>query len=160
MTAPYSVVLKPNSIIRRRRRRRSRRQRNAGPASPARTAEFVVIFQADLGSPVPLAKIFRFTRRANHLYKFAPSHPTRGACHGRRETRGGLRWTRQRYARDGIAGRVLRTPGAIAEHADERCFRVRQNRVVLTPRRWRQVLRSCVGPTGLRVRPESSGRIA
>ena len=27
--------------------------------------------------PVPFAKIFRFTRRANHLYKFAPSHPTR-----------------------------------------------------------------------------------
>jgi hypothetical protein len=28
--------------------------------------------------PVPFAKIFRFTRRANHLYKFAPSHPTEG----------------------------------------------------------------------------------
>ena len=27
----------------------------------------------------PFAKIFRFTRRANHLYKFGPSHPTRGA---------------------------------------------------------------------------------
>src|SRR5450432_3453321 len=37
------------------------------------------------------------------------SHPTRGAYHGRRETRGGLRWTRQRYARDGIAGRVDET---------------------------------------------------
>ena len=35
-------------------------------------------------------------------------------------------------------------------HADERRFRGRQNRVVLTPRRWRQVSRSCVGPTGLR----------
>src|SRR5450755_1142299 len=34
---------------------------------------------------VPFAKIFRFTRRANHLYKFAPSHPTRGAYHDRHE---------------------------------------------------------------------------
>jgi hypothetical protein len=64
-------------------------------------------------------------------------------------TRGGLRWTRQRFARDGIAGRVERL---LSDHrrADERCCCVRQNRVVLTPRRWRQVLRSCVGPTGLR----------
>src|ERR1700704_301960 len=28
--------------------------------------------------PAPLAKIFRLTRRANHLYKLAPSHPRRG----------------------------------------------------------------------------------
>jgi hypothetical protein len=28
--------------------------------------------------PAPLAKIFRFPRRANHLYKFAPSRPTEG----------------------------------------------------------------------------------
>jgi hypothetical protein len=64
-------------------------------------------------------------------------------------TRGGMRWTRQRFARDGIAGRVERL---LSDHrrADERCCCVRQNRVVLTPRRWRQVLRSCVGPTGLR----------
>src|SRR5216683_6299853 len=64
-------------------------------------------------------------------------------------TRGGMRWTRQRFARDGIAGRVLES---VSDHrrADERCCCGRQNRVVLTPRRWRQVLRSCVGPTGLR----------
>jgi hypothetical protein len=64
-------------------------------------------------------------------------------------TRGGLRWTRQRFACDGIAGRVERLLSD-HRHADERCSRGRQNRVVLTPRRWRQVLRSCVGPTGLR----------
>jgi hypothetical protein len=51
----------------------------------ARTRRFVVLSQADLGRPVPSAKIFRFTRRANHLYKFAPSHPTRGAYHDRHE---------------------------------------------------------------------------
>jgi hypothetical protein len=28
--------------------------------------------------PAPFAKIFRLTRRANHLYKLAPSHPMRG----------------------------------------------------------------------------------
>src|SRR5450631_4873190 len=59
-----------------------------------------------------------------------------------------MRWTRQRLARDRIAGRVERLLSD-HRHADERCCSVRQNRVVLTPRRWRQVLRSCVGPTGL-----------
>jgi hypothetical protein len=34
------------------------------------------------------------------------------------------------------------------QHADERCCRGRPNRVVLTPRRWRQALRRHVGPTG------------
>jgi hypothetical protein len=49
-----------------------------------------------------------------------------------------MRWTRQRLARDGIAGLVERL---VSDHrrADERCCSVRQNRVVLTPRRWRQV---------------------
>ena len=51
----------------------------------------------------------------------------------------GMRWTRQRFARDGIAGRVLRDFVSDQQRADERCFRGRQNRVVLTPRRWRQV---------------------
>jgi hypothetical protein len=64
-------------------------------------------------------------------------------------TRDGVRWTRQRFACDGIAGRVERSVSG-HRRADERCCSVRQNRVVLTPRRWRQVLRSCVGPTGLR----------
>src|ERR1700736_2045062 len=59
------------------------------------------------GCPVPLAKIFRFTRRANHLYKFAPSHPTRGAYHDRHGRGVRMRWTRQRFARNGIAGRVM-----------------------------------------------------
>ena len=36
------------------------------------------------------------------------------------------------------------------QHADERCCSVRRSRVVLTPRRWRQVRGCCVGPTGLR----------
>src|ERR1700676_1134680 len=56
------------------------------PVAVAHAGRFVVTSQADLGRPVLVAKIFHFTRRANHLYKFAPSHPTRGAYrdrHGR-----------------------------------------------------------------------------
>src|SRR3984893_7715515 len=49
-----------------------------------------------------------------------------------------MRWTRQRFARDGIAGLVERLVSD-HRHADERCCCGRQNRVVLTPRRWRQV---------------------
>jgi hypothetical protein len=43
--------------------------------------------QSDLPCPVPFQKIFRFPRRANHLYKFARPAPHRGAFrdrHGRR----------------------------------------------------------------------------
>src|SRR5450631_1247124 len=49
---------------------------------------------------------FRFPRRANHLYKFAPSRPTQRGVSRSSRTRDGVRWTRQRFARDGIAGRV------------------------------------------------------
>jgi hypothetical protein len=51
----------------------------------------------------------------------------------------GMRWTRQRFACGVMAGRVLKEPVSDHKHADERCCRGRQNRVVLTPRRWRQV---------------------
>src|SRR5712664_3118853 len=50
-----------------------------------------------------------------------------------------MRWTRQRQARDGIAGRVGERPVSDQQRADERCCSVRRSRVVLTPRRWRQV---------------------
>src|SRR5229473_2646659 len=39
-------------------------------------------------------------------------------------------------------------PVSDQQHADERCCCVRRSRVVLTPRRWRQVRGCCVGPTG------------
>jgi hypothetical protein len=35
--------------------------------------------------PALLAKIFRLARRANHLYKLAPSHPTKGRIASRHE---------------------------------------------------------------------------
>src|SRR6266849_10383732 len=50
-----------------------------------------------------------------------------------------MRWTRQRFARDGIAGWVGERPVSDQQRADERCCSVRRSRVVLTPRRWRQV---------------------
>src|SRR5882672_9140019 len=80
----------------------------------ARIGEFVEADQRDSTSPVPFAKIFRFTRRANHLYKFAPSHPTRGAYRDRHGRGVRMRWTRQRFARDGIAGRVGERP--VSDH--------------------------------------------
>jgi hypothetical protein len=83
------------------------------------------------------------------ILELSPSHPTRGAYRDRHETRGGMRWTRQRFARDGIAGRVERLVSD-QQRADERCCCVRRSRVVLTPRRWRQVRGCYVGPTGLR----------
>src|SRR5712672_2570683 len=48
-----------------------------------------------------------FTPPKSPLELFA-SHPKRGAYHDRHERRGGMRWTRQRLARDGIAGLVER----------------------------------------------------
>src|SRR5216683_7769872 len=90
------------------------------------------------GVSSPICKnISVFTYPKSLLELFA-SHPKRGAYHDRHERRGGMRWTRQRFARDGIAGLVERL---VSDHrrADERCCCGRQNRVVLTPRRWRQV---------------------
>src|SRR5712691_10782515 len=50
-----------------------------------------------------------------------------------------MRWTRQRFARNVMAGRVGERPVSDQQRADERCCSVRRSRVVLTPRRWRQV---------------------
>ena len=58
----------------------------------------------------------------------------------------GMRWTRRRRARVVMAGRVSRerSPGGRTTDA----CRGRRSRVVLTPRRWRQVQRRHVRPTG------------
>src|SRR5260370_2772155 len=45
----------------------------------ARVAEFLEPDQADLPCPVPSQKIFRFARRANHLYNSRHPVPHRGA---------------------------------------------------------------------------------
>jgi hypothetical protein len=60
--------------------------------SHARKLKFAEAIQADLGRPVPLRKIFRFARRANHLYNFAPSRlDKRGVGH-----------RHERWARDAV----------------------------------------------------------
>src|SRR6266849_468836 len=99
------------------------------------------------GVSSPICKnIFLSAHPKSSLERF-PSRPERGAYHDRHGRWVGMRWTRQRFACDGVAGRVERSVSD-HKHADERCCRGRQNRVVLTPRRWRQVLRRRVGPTG------------
>jgi hypothetical protein len=53
-------------------------------------------------------KIFRFPRRANHLYKLAPSRSEKRGVGHRHERWDGMRWTRQRRARDCGRRAVLR----------------------------------------------------
>src|SRR5258708_23854150 len=73
------------------------------------------------GVSSPICKnILVFTPPKSLLELFA-SHPKRGAYHDRHERRGGMRWTRQRLARDGIAGLVERLVSD-HRHADERRF--------------------------------------
>src|ERR1700738_2772263 len=69
--------------------------------------------------PAPLAKIFRFALYPNHFYIPRRPAPQRGGSRSS-PTRGGTRW-----ARAALKTRAL-TCG-------------RRSRVVLTPRRWRQV---------------------
>jgi len=44
----------------------------------AQPGDFLQSFQSDLPCPVSVEKIFRFRRRANHLYKLALSCPAEG----------------------------------------------------------------------------------
>src|SRR5882724_11196826 len=72
------------------------------------------------------------------ILELSPSRPTEGRFAIVTDVGPGMRWTRQRFARDGIEGRVERLVSD-QQRADERCCSVRRSRVVLTPRRWRQV---------------------
>jgi hypothetical protein len=56
-----------------------------------------------------------------------------------------MRWTRQRFARDGIAGLVERLVSD-QQHADERCCCVRRSRVVLTSSRFFGLLKTAEAP--------------
>jgi hypothetical protein len=93
--------------------------------------------------PAPIRKIFRLTRRANHLYRFARLARKRGGSRSSR-TWGGMRWTRQRRRAEAIAGRVSRERSSGTQTND--AGRGRRSRVVLTPRRWCQVLREVQPP--------------
>ena len=111
----------------------------------------------------PRAKIYRLTRRANHSYRFA--RPARQGALRTSRTRGGMRWTRQRRAREGSQGGFnsvsdrrraderrlkLPSPELAGTHEDRRELwrdrRGRRSRVVLTPPCWRQVWRRCIRP--------------
>jgi hypothetical protein len=126
--------------------------------------------------PALRAKIFRLTRRANHLYKFAPSHPDEGRIASRHERAVGCDGRdsvgRAGGRRAGLAvsdrtarGRTM-LPTVLPELAActrrGRIFGVdgrgRRSRVVLAPRCWRQVWRRCIRPN--RVRDVSSIRKA
>jgi hypothetical protein len=88
--------------------------------SPAPKREFSQALQSDLGRPVPLAEINRFSPNAIDGYFRAVPPRQEGRMRYRHETRGGMRWTRH-----------VRTTNDVV--------RGRRSRVVLTPRRWRQV---------------------
>jgi hypothetical protein len=88
----------------------------------ARTAEFVQTIQSDLPCPALVAKIFLFSSDPNHRHISGRPASFRGAF---RDRHGRGRWD------------AVDAEGAF----DERRSRGRRSRVVLTPRRWRQVLR-------------------
>jgi hypothetical protein len=89
------------------------------PRRFARKIEFVEADQSDLPSPVPFEKKFRFAANPNHFHIPRRPVPQRGVSRSSR-TRVGMRWTR----------------AALLTRA-RACGR--RSRVVLTPRRWRQV---------------------
>jgi hypothetical protein len=126
------------------------------PVGFSQTAQFIEAPHGDLpdglsaGFPVQPFPQKYSTSRAPQIKTISidvPAH--RGAFRDRHKRWAGMRWTRQRFARDGIAGQVERLVSD-QQRADERCCSVRRSRVVLTPRRWRQVRGCYVGPTGLR----------
>jgi hypothetical protein len=82
--------------------------------------EILLRVQADATCPVLSAKIFLFPFGANHFSIRGHPGPHKGAFRDRHERKVGMRWTRW----------VLLTRALI---------RGRRSRVVLTPRRWRQV---------------------
>ena len=86
----------------------------------------------------PFAKIFRFALYPNHFYIPRRPVPHEGRSRSSR-TWDGMRWTRRR--------------------ADECAERGRRSRVVLTPRRWRQVSRDIPrGDGGKRARSPGRAR--
>src|SRR6266849_2846569 len=118
----------------------SRRPRCSGRIRTSPKSSLLICPSGGLltGVSSPFCKnISVFTYPKSHLQLFA-SHPTRGAYHDRHGRGVGC----------GGRGSVLRAMGSQGgffesvsgqQHADERCCCVRRNRVVLTPRRWRQV---------------------
>ena len=72
-------------------------------AGVARKIEFVEADQRDSTCPVPNQNIFRFRRRANHLYKLAPSRvpSSKGRFAIVTNVGRGMRWTLWRFKTNG-----------------------------------------------------------
>ncbi len=91
------------------------------------------------GVSSPICKNISVFVPPKSLLELSPSHPTKGAYHDRHERgvgcggRGGV--LRAMGLQGGFSGIRERFPCTLTRDA----FRGRQNRVVLTPRRWRQV---------------------
>jgi hypothetical protein len=123
---------------------------------------FIEQSQADLGRPVPSQKIFRFAADPNHTYIHCRLVPHEGRIAivtdaGRDAVDAaalGVQGSAGRIAlRERRAG--MQDDGAVSPSSElgatsraddlaEMGVRVRRSRVVLTPRRWRQVLRRLV----------------
>jgi hypothetical protein len=99
--------------------------------------------------PPPRAKIFRFRRRANQWFDSACPTPQRGVSRSSR-TRGGMRWTRQRFARDGIAGRVGERPVSGHQASGREMLQRTAKSCGPDAPTLASSLRSRVGPTGFR----------
>ena len=116
-----------------------------GPAAVARKQKVSQSFQGDL--PSHARKNNPLRARPKSVLELSPSRPARGAYRDRHGRWAGLRWTRKRQAREGIAGRVSR----------ERCQRARRMAQLRTAkacgsgtRGWCQAGGDLPGPTGLR----------
>ena len=99
--------------------------------------------------PALPTKIFCFTRPPNQNYIHRCPVPLRGAFRERHGRRGGMRWTRQRLARDGIAGRIERSVSGYQASGREMLQRTAKSCGPDAPTLVSSS-RSCVGPTGLR----------
>ena len=83
-----------------------RSQRRGG--REARCGDFLQWLQADLPRPVSVAKIICFAATPNHPYKSRHPVPKKRGVGHRHERWGGMRWTRQRQAREAVRRAVIR----------------------------------------------------
>jgi hypothetical protein len=82
-------------------------KRTTRESRPSSTTTDCVAGQANhpIGRSSRSRKNIPLLARPKSVLELFPSQPTRGAYHDRHETRGGVRWTRQRQARNVMQGR-------------------------------------------------------
>ncbi len=134
------------NIVARMERSEIRESRDAGPRIALRSIRATAVVICPSGGLLTgvsslisdFPKDISVPTYPKSILELSSSRPTEGRFAIVTDVGHGMRWTRQRFARDGIAGRVERLVSD-QQRADERCCSVRRSRVVLTPRRWRQV---------------------